>query len=273
MKEGPLMTAYSGASNARCEHIHLGSNTLYTEVTGKGSPVVLIHGLAGSTKWWSRNIAALARNHEVHTVDLVGFGQNKGGRFVLAEAAGLLAEWMRRRGLRGASVIGHSMGGHIAVDLAAAHPELVSRLVLVDAALNYAGAPQPSPDLAKTLPYLPFAMLPVILPDAVRAGLKTLARATYQLVRTDMRPTLAKVRAKTLIVWGEHDPCVPLDLAYGLTHLVPCAGLAVIKGAGHVPQWEQPEAFNGIVGQFLADAAVAPQPMPATRRPQPQLVS
>jgi len=68
-----------------------------------GAPVVLIHGLAGSTKWWSRNVAALARNHEVHTVDLVGFGQNRGGRFVLSEAAGMLAHWMRLRGLQQAT--------------------------------------------------------------------------------------------------------------------------------------------------------------------------
>lgn len=254
------MTAYSSATAAHCEHIHIGDNTLYTEVVGKGSPVVLIHGLAGSTKWWARNVGALARKHEVHTVDLVGFGKSAGGRFVLAEAAGLLAEWMRRRGLRNASVVGHSMGGHIAVDLAAAHPELVERLVLVDAALNFSGAPTPRlADVSKTLPYLPFAMLPVILPDAARAGLPTLARATMQIAKTDMRPILEQVRARTLIVWGENDPCVPLDMAYELTRMLPCETLAVIKEAGHVPQWEQPLAFNAVVARFLADA---PVPMP-----------
>jgi pimeloyl-ACP methyl ester carboxylesterase len=249
------------SAQAHGEHIRIGDSTLYTEVAGAGAPVVLIHGLAGSTKWWSRNVAALARTHEVHTVDLVGFGQNGGGRFVLGEAAGLLAEWMRRRGLREASVIGHSMGGHIAADMAATHPELVRKLVLVDAALNFAGAPQPSADMAKTLPYLPFSMLGVILPDAIRAGLPTLARATYQMLKTDMRPVLERVRAQTLVVWGENDPCVPIALAYELARMVPCAALAVIRGAGHVPQWEQPVAFNGVVGQFLNDtlAGVATQ--------------
>lgn len=206
---------------------------------------------------------------------MVGFGRNVGGRFVLAEAAGLLAEWMGRRGLRGASVVGHSMGGHIAVDLAAARPDLVSKLVLVDAALNFAGAPQPAPaELKKTLPYLPFSMLPVILPDAIRAGLPTLARATYQLVKTDMKPVLERVRAKTLIVWGENDPCVPLDLAYELTHLLPCTALAVIKGAGHVPQWEQPEAFNAVLSHFLADLPrPVAVPVPALGAPRLSLVS
>lgn len=250
------MTASAGAPRARCEHIRLDGGTLYTEVTGKGPPVVLIHGLAGSTRWWARNVDALARDHEVHTVDLVGFGKNVGGRFVLARAAGLLAEWMQRRGLRGASVVGHSMGGHIAADLAAAHPDLVGRLVLVDAALNLSGVPQPRPDLAKTLPYLPFAMLPVILPDAARAGLPTLARATYQLATTDMRPVLARVRARSLVVWGEHDPCVPIEIGYALAGVLPGRAMAVIKGAGHIPQWERPAAFNSVVGEFLAAAPV-----------------
>jgi pimeloyl-ACP methyl ester carboxylesterase len=232
-----------------------------------GAPVVLIHGLAGSTKWWSRNVAALARNHEVHTVDLVGFGQNRGGRFVLSEAAGMLAHWMRLRGLRQASVIGHSMGGYIGADLAAAHPELVRNLVLVDAALNFSGAPKPEPNVARTLPYLPFSMLGVILPDALKAGFSTLTRATYQLGTTDMRPVLAKIQARTLIVWGENDPCVPIALAYELTKLVPCAALAVIRGAGHVPQWEQPVAFNGIVSQFLSDTLCATATTAAPQRP------
>jgi pimeloyl-ACP methyl ester carboxylesterase len=258
------------ATRVHREHITLSGGTLYTEVAGKGPPVVLIHGLGGSTKWWSKNIGALAREYEVHTVDLVGFGRNVGGRFVLSEAAGMLAEWMRLRGLRGAGVVGHSMGGYIAVDLAAAHPALVGRLVLSNAAVSLAGFQQAAPDLAKTLPHLPFAMLPVIVPDAMRAGLPTLARATYQLITTDIRPTLAQVRAKTLIVWGEHDPYVPLQLAYRLSELLPCKAVAVIRGTGHVPMWERPAAFNQVVGEFLGGGelrSTAAPALPAAARP------
>jgi pimeloyl-ACP methyl ester carboxylesterase len=251
------------ATRVHREHITLSGGTLYTEVVGQGSPVVLIHGLGGSVKWWARNIDALARHHEVHAVDLVGFGRNLSGRFVLNEAAEMLAEWMRLRGLRGAGVVGHSMGGHIAVDLAAAHPALVDKLVLSNAAVSVAGFQQAAPDLAKALPYLPFAMLPVIVPDAMRAGLPTLARATYQMITTDMRPRLTQVRAKTLIVWGEHDPCVPLQLAYRLSELLPCKTVAVIKGTGHVPMWERPTAFNQVVTEFLASGELRPTTAPA----------
>jgi pimeloyl-ACP methyl ester carboxylesterase len=251
--------------SVRSEHIRIGSQTIYTEVVGRGSPLVLIHGLAGSTAWWARNIPALAQHHEVHVVDLVGFGKSAGGRFVLGEAANMLAAWMRRRGLRNAAIVGHSMGGHIAVDLAAAHPDLVNHLVLVDAALSVGGTPA-QVDLARTLPYLPFAMLPVILPDAMRAGLPNLARATYQMLTTDMRPILARVRAKTLVVWGEFDPCVPLSVAHKLSRMLPCAEIVVVRGTGHVPMWERPEAFNQALLRFLGAGRVATTPHPAPGR-------
>jgi pimeloyl-ACP methyl ester carboxylesterase len=244
------MSLGTAPAGTRSRHTHIGAARIYSEVVGEGPPVVLIHGLAGSTRWWARNLAALARGHEVHIIDLVGSGKS-GGSFVLRDAANILAAWMQRCGLRGAAVVGHSMGGHIAADLAAAHPALVERLVLVDAALNFAGAPQPSAQALSSLSYLPFGMLPLIMPEAMRTGLPTLARAAHDMVRTDMGPTLAQIRARTLVVWGEHDPCVPLSLGYRLASMLPGKSLAVIKGAGHVPMWEQPAAFNQIVTSFL----------------------
>jgi pimeloyl-ACP methyl ester carboxylesterase len=257
------------AVGLRSRHTHIGSARIYSEVIGDGPPVVLIHGLAGSTRWWVRNIGALARGHEVHIIDLVGSGKSAGS-FVLRDAATILAEWMERCGLRDAAVIGHSMGGYIAADLAGAHPAVVERLVLVDAALNFAGAPQPSAQSLSTLSYLPFGMLPLIMPEAMKTGLPALARAAHAMVRTDMGPALAKIRARTLVVWGEHDPCVPLSLGYRLASMLPGKSLAVIKGAGHVPMWEQAAAFNQVVTSFLGnrDGALPMQvkPLQAPRR-------
>lgn len=262
------MTTGTGAASPRCRQITIGSAKLYSEVIGEGSPVVLIHGLAGSTRWWAKNIGALARDHEVHCIDLVGSGRSAGS-FVLRDAAAILAEWMGRCGLGRASVIGHSMGGHIAADLAAAHPELVDRLVLVDAALNFAGAPQPRAQDLSSLSYLPFGMLSLILPEVLKTGVPTLARAALEMVRTDMGPALAKIRARSLVVWGEHDPAVPLALGYRLASMLPGRALAVIRGAGHVPMWERPEAFNRVVAAFLGDHDGAAQPARTLRLPEP----
>ena len=70
----------------------VGSALIHYQVAGAGQPLVLIHGLSGSSRWWSRNIEALARHFRLYVVDLVGFGASRNGHpFVLAEAAGYLA--------------------------------------------------------------------------------------------------------------------------------------------------------------------------------------
>lgn len=260
------MSMGASAASPRCRHVHIGPARIYSESAGAGSPVVLIHGLAGSSRWWAKNIAALARHHEVHSIDLIGSGKSE-GVFVLHEAAAALAAWMERCDLRRAAVIGHSMGGHIAANLAAAHPDLVERLVLVDAAISFAGAPQPTVRDLSAISYLPFGMLPLIVPEALKTGLPALARMAYAMARTDMASTLAQIRARTLVVWGEQDPCVPLSLGYRLASMLPGKSLAVIKGAGHVPMWEQPAAFNKVVTAFLHSRDGVAQPSPRLRPP------
>jgi pimeloyl-ACP methyl ester carboxylesterase len=116
-------------------YVQVGSETLYAEISGAGRPLILIHGLGGSSRCWARNVPALARSCRVHVPDLLGFGRSRGQRFVLREAAGLLVRWMDQRGLGRASVVGHFMGGLIAACLAAQFPERVERLGLLAAAV------------------------------------------------------------------------------------------------------------------------------------------
>ncbi|NTU80970.1 MAG: alpha/beta hydrolase [Chloroflexales bacterium] len=241
----------SATASPRCRHIHIGSAKIYSEVVGSGSPVVLIHGLAASTRWWEKNVSALARDHEVHSIDLVGSGRS-GGSFVLREAASILATWMERCDLGRAALIGHSMGGHIAADLAAAHPHLIDRLVLVDAAIQIAGTAQAAAQRPGGLSFLPVSILPLVVPEALRTGLPKLALAAYDMSRHDMGPTLQKIRARSLVIWGERDPMVPLSIGYTLASMLPGKALVVVRGAGHVPMWEQPAAFNKIVTTFLS---------------------
>jgi pimeloyl-ACP methyl ester carboxylesterase len=199
----------------------------------------------------------LAKRFRVYVVDLIGFGRSRdGSSFILSEAAGRLAEWMGQIGLARASIVGHSMGGLIAADLAADCPERVERLVLVAAA-----AFSPGPDygqhltgLLRWLRYAPLTFLPILLTDAWRAGPLTLARAARELLATDLSPKLARVQAPTLIVWGEHDSVVPREVGERLQVALPGAKLVVIPGAAHNPMWDRPEAFNRLMLEFLSGA-------------------
>ena len=87
-----------------------GGEAIRARTMGAGPPVVLVHGLSGSFRWWSRNLEALSQRFEVHAIDWPGFGGNR-GRFTLDAAAAQLIAWMDAREMARASLVGHSMGG------------------------------------------------------------------------------------------------------------------------------------------------------------------
>lgn len=231
---------------------------------GDGPPVVLVHGLSGSARWWQRNIPDLARHFHVYAVELPGFGANRSrplsgrpARFVLRDAARQLADWMGEAGIERASVVGHSMGGYIAADLAAEYPERVDHLVLVDAALLPSGATvrRSTASLIRSLIALPPDFIPVLAVDAMRAGPLTSLRASRELHASDLRPKLPRVQAPTLVVWGDQDIVVPVDVAEEIARTVPGSSLRVIPHAGHSPMWDRADEFNRAVLAFLRDEA------------------
>lgn len=234
----------------------IGTTRIYSESLGSGPPLILIHGLGGSTRWWRRNQYQLAEHHEVHLVDLPGFGRSS-GHFLLARATEDLAAWLWQRGLERVSLVGHSLGGYLAARLAASEPQLVDRLVLVAAAINVPSLSQ----IGATLPSLPlpFSIMPVVVEDIVRAGPLVLAQVAYELIKTDVRETLAHIQAQTLLIWGDRDSAVPLTVARAALKHLHTAGLSIIPNAGHAPMWEQPLAFNHRLRTFLADLPTEPR--------------
>jgi len=226
---------------------------MYAEISGGGQPLILVHGLGGSTRWWARNVPALARSCRVHVIDLPGFGRSRGQRFVLRDAAGLLVRMMDQLGLTRTSIIGHSMGGLIVAFIAAQFPERVERLVLVDAAvlpLDRLSRRQVW-RMVQRLTRLPLRLLLVLGTDAMRAGPVTVIKALRELRSMDIRLDLARIEAHTLILWGEHDATLPLAVGQQLHGYLPQAAFQIIAGAGHIPMWERPTAFNQAVIQFL----------------------
>ena len=225
------------------------------EEAGSGPPLVLLHGLAGSSRWWSRNVLALSQSHRVAVIDLPGFGTSPGHhRLDLDATASQLVATMDQLGMERASVIGHSMGGLIAGGLAAEHPGRVDRLILVDAAFlsldRSAGRVLTGP--ARTLRWTDPSLLPVVIADGFRSGPMRLTDASIQLLRADWRSKLPRIEAPTLVIWGEHDKICPVRIGHRIVESVPGSRLVVIDGAAHNPMWEQADEFNRIVLDFLA---------------------
>ena len=199
----------------------------------------------------------LAREHRVCAIDLIGFGRN---RFFLRrsrlplqfdEVAALLARWIESELREPAHIVGSSMGGHIALHLAATRPDVVRSLVLV----NSTGVPfrvAPAEHLRNLfVPRGFLSFLRVLVRDVLRAGPASMGVALGRLLRDDARSLMRAIRVPVLLVWGEHDPLVPLRYALEMLRTIPNARLETIPHAAHVPMWESPALFNDLVLQFV----------------------
>lgn len=230
------------------------------EVAGEGEPVVLVHGLSGSTRWWDMTVPALAARYRVYLIDLPGFGSmgRMEGGFVLSEAAGWLASWMEAVGLESVHMVGHSMGGYISLVLAARRPDLLDRLVLI----SPAGIPTGRSVFGYLLPLLHAGLhmvpgfLPVLLRDALRTGPLTLLGAAREILAEDVREHLRAIEAPTLLIWGRQDALVPPSGGDVMREEIPTSRLLVLEGTGHVPMFERAAETNAAILAFLGGQPV-----------------
>lgn len=238
--------------------VRVDGRTVPYRVTGAGPPVVLVHGLAGSWRWWRPCLPALAAAHSVYALDLPGFGDNP-GRFSLADAPAFVCGWMAAVGLEAAALVGHSMGAGIVARVAASVPRRVSRLVLVSPAIDlrtslFAYAVP----LARTALTTAPAFAPTLMLDAMRSGLLGLTRATLEVLSTPVTPAeLEALPMPTLLVWGALDPMTPPRGAEPLRARIPDARVHLIPQAGHVPMFDAPAEFARAVLDHL-DAGAEP---------------
>jgi 3-oxoadipate enol-lactonase len=246
---------------------------------GAGPPLFLLHAAGHDHRDFEAVIPALAARHRVLAVDWPGAHGSRSAAPDPPESAStllyaaVLDELVARLAPGGAAIVGSSIGGHAAVRLATARPERVRALVLVDS-----GGFVPDSGVArafcrvKGIPWVTarvegaFARRHLRVRTAtVRARLAaieaarrdpTWARVTAAIWRSfarpeaDLRPLAPAVRAPTLLVWGRHDPVLPVAQGRLAASLIPGASLVELA-TGHLPFAEAPEAFLAAVLPFL----------------------
>jgi pimeloyl-ACP methyl ester carboxylesterase len=264
---------------------------------GSGPPVLLIHGFASSLYTWKDVLPVLAASHDVVALDMPAHGESDvPGEMRAALFPQVAVGLMDRLGLERASLVGNSLGGAVAVAVAAHHPTRVDRLVLIDAA-GYNFAQQDRPWILRLAGATRGGTVLERLPVQRRLATTALRQVVHddRLVTADRvdeyvtpleRPGVIRalgallasggdlgfpgivgsVRAPTLVVWGREDRWIPVEHAERFAAALPGSRVEVIDGCGHMPQEERPEDVARLVAAFLASpAAPAPAPAPAGR--------
>jgi pimeloyl-ACP methyl ester carboxylesterase len=228
---------------------NVGAQPFRWRTTGTGPPLVFVHGLSGSSRWWDTVLPSLAESYECHLLDVPRFGS----ALRPDETAEWVARWMDAGALEHVGLVGHSVGGAAAARLAALRPELVDALVLVSAVgipfgrrLNGYVLP-----LIATLRTTGPRFLTRLALDASRNGPSSLLRGGLYAARADVREEARAIQAPTLLVWGDRDTIVPFAVADEWRRAIPQARLVVLGGAGHVPMAERPVAFIEALREFL----------------------
>lgn len=233
------------------------------EITGTGEPLVIVHGLGGSGRWWKPTLPALSQHFQLYLIDLPGFGLMRRQRkhFSLAHAGEWLEAWTQAVGLETFSLLGHSMGGYVCMSLAVLAPEKVKHLILLDSIgipFERSARQLLLPTAISMLHTTP-AFWPILLYDShVRAGIPMVMRAANQIVALDAGPVIDAVRTPTLLIWGDNDELVPLEFGYRLRDKLAKAQarLLVLKKANHIAMYDQPQQFSAGALAFLSGQEV-----------------
>jgi pimeloyl-ACP methyl ester carboxylesterase len=232
----------------------------YTTV-GDGPPLVFVHGLAGSTRWWRHNTKGLSNHFKLYLIDLPGFGMTGSPR-PLTDILASLPAWLDLLGLEKVHLVGHSMGGYVVTHFAATHPERVGRLALIDAA----GIPLKSTlphmigRVLQSIPYGSPSFIPTVISDGLRAGIPTLLRLTWEILDVDARPLLRNIEAPTLILWGTRDKLLPPQHGLQMAKLIPNASFHFIPRAGHNAMADRPVLVNRHLLDFFCQALADEEP-------------
>jgi 4,5:9,10-diseco-3-hydroxy-5,9,17-trioxoandrosta-1(10),2-diene-4-oate hydrolase len=271
--------------------IGVDGEAINTIVLGDGPPLVFVHGLSGCWQNWLEQLPVLARDHRVVTLDLPGFGSSPmpHGEISISRYARLLDGLLGELGIDAAAVVGNSMGGFVAAELAIAFPRRVERLVLVSAAgiSTYA-----DPRTTRALPTLrrverivaagaawtashsdtvarrarlreaTLALVvrhPARLPAPLAAeqlrgaGKPGFLQALASISEYDVRDRLVEIACPTLIVWGDGDRLIDVRDGDVFAELIDGSRLVVFEDTGHMAMLERPAAFNKLLEGFLGE--------------------
>ncbi|MEW6680199.1 MAG: alpha/beta hydrolase [bacterium] len=233
---------------------------IYYEKEGSGEPILILHGWGGRTESVKPIFDLLKTKFCVYSLDLPGFGRSE----IPKDAWGtsdyglFIKEFLENFGIKKINIIGHSLGGRIGIWLSANYPELVNRLVLVDAS-GIKPKRKPAYYLKVLLAKIAKYLLPKALKEKVyqKIGSKDYKEAgkmrdtLVKIVNEEIKPFLSKILAPTLIIWGENDFQTPIYQGKIMEKEIKNSSLKIIKNAGHFCYLDNSFDFSNAILDFF----------------------
>jgi pimeloyl-ACP methyl ester carboxylesterase len=269
-----------------------GTPVNYVDVgEGELEPIVFVHGLGGQWQNWLENIPRAALERRVIAVDLPGFGRTPmpRDRVTISGYGRCVDALCEKLSLGRVDMVGNSMGGYIAAEVAIQFPQRIDQLILVSAAgitsadivhrpiltvgrvaaavATYGAARHRQIASRPKSRHMALALVarhPSLLKADLayegffkgtgKPGFDDALRACLEY---DFRDRVPEIRQPTLIVWGEKDSIIPVKDAHEFERLIPDSRKVVMRDTGHIPMAERPGTFNDLMMEFLAETGPA----------------
>ncbi len=250
---------------------------VHYEAYGRGQPVILLHGWLGSWGYWLRTMEVLKNQYRCYALDFWGFGDSGKRRtsYHVNDFVGLVDQFMERLGIEVAPVVGHSMGGTVALSLAIAKPERVKKAILVGSpvvgdSLNIFLRLAGKPWIASIVWQLPTALqlgikvfspyvvkdwgewYQMITRDLSRTTLEAFFSSINSLHKTDLRAALPNVARPIMGIYGISDNVVQPSQANVIAQKAVASRIKMMRNSGHFPMLDEPQAFNDQLADFLS---------------------
>ena len=257
------------------------NQVVHYEAFGRGRPVLFLHGWLGSWRYWFPTMEVVAEQFRAYSFDFWGFGdsQRKQTRESIQSYSDQVIRFMDALGLERVTLVGHSMGGMVALKTALSYPERIQRVATVGApidgdSLSWLLKLTDQPIFADAFARLPWLRrhlfrfflgetsdphVSEVIDDSVKSSANTLRYAVSSMLRTDLRPELQRLRVPALIVHGGRDDILNPNQA-DLFGEVALSEVVMMPRSRHFPFLDEAELFNDVLLRFLKAGTIPPPP-------------
>ena len=258
-------------NSIRSEKIQVNGLDIHYFTGGRGDPLIIVHGGGDGARAWMKNIRVLSRKYTIYVPDMPGFGlsQSINGKYSMPDMVDFVDCFAESIGLKSFFLMGHSVGGGIALQYTLKYPSKIRKLVLVSSLclgreiawwIRLFSPPVISRSLGKMaiavfkgIKYLAGRLGPWEIVEPVNrtkmgigSYISTLTEQTIVLLSQ-----LPQVMVPTLVMWGKKDPIVPFTHAYAAAELIPDCQVRVFDNCGHSVYRDHLREFCIVLARFL----------------------